>query len=546
MRVKSPLAVALGCSAILSGNFSYGDVLTPPGIYMETRVSGPLGIALGSRGGIAVKLAPTVNPILTYNASGMNTTAQGAVASGTTALSTNYALNYFVGESIVVTGAGVSGANLLTTVAAVPSAYSITLATNASTTVTAGTVYTIGSISASSNILTVASTTGWAVGYGIDVAGAGAAGADLITSVTAVSPTGLTIAANASTTVTNAKINFDDTSAINAALATQNNVILDARSFNITSALNIAYPQAVSCAGILPPNGTVIFNRSAANNMWNITVGNFVLTNCAFLQASEITATGGYGINLGTSSGSITGGLISWIYENGLYHDVFLGPNVTDVYIEHSSFQGSLGELLTLNNPVPAGGNWFIANAFGCNSNSPQTGVDDISSDTSIWLADNIQSCDPMVSLNTSSASGQQFIGGTFEGSNLATYTRPLVPIGNGAQRNSFIGTEFETDQGQGAVVVSGRSTQVTLVGLMCDVSITGGCASANGTAVVADSTTAGGGTSPTVHSLFPGQVQPSIASVKYQTAHDNPPRRPWRDPSRRRCRRSPGHGRPG
>ena len=50
--------------------------------------------------------------------------------------------------------------------------------------------------------------------------GAGSAGADLITTVTVTSPTVLTLGVNAATTVTNAKINHDDTAAINAALTT--------------------------------------------------------------------------------------------------------------------------------------------------------------------------------------------------------------------------------------------------------------------------------------------------------------------------------------
>lgn len=65
---------------------------------------------------------------------------------------------------------------------------------------------TTGSITSGQATLTVASTATWAANQGIRVAGAGAAGADLVTTVSSIAGSVLTLAANASTTVTSAKV----------------------------------------------------------------------------------------------------------------------------------------------------------------------------------------------------------------------------------------------------------------------------------------------------------------------------------------------------
>lgn len=65
---------------------------------------------------------------------------------------------------------------------------------------------TTGSITSGQATLTVASTLTWAANQGIRVAGAGTAGADLVTTVSSIAGSVLTLAANASTTVSNAKV----------------------------------------------------------------------------------------------------------------------------------------------------------------------------------------------------------------------------------------------------------------------------------------------------------------------------------------------------
>jgi hypothetical protein len=77
---------------------------------------------------------------------------------------------------------------------------------------------TTGTISATSTSLAVASAAGWVVGMGIVVAGAGTAGANLITSITAIAGTTFTLAAAAVTAVTGAVVSHDDTAALQACI----------------------------------------------------------------------------------------------------------------------------------------------------------------------------------------------------------------------------------------------------------------------------------------------------------------------------------------
>jgi len=79
---------------------------------------------------------------------------------------------------------------------------------------------TTGSIAASSNQLTVASATGFAVGQGIYVAGAGPASPALITSISAIAGNVFTLATTASASVSGALVQHDDTAAIQTAINT--------------------------------------------------------------------------------------------------------------------------------------------------------------------------------------------------------------------------------------------------------------------------------------------------------------------------------------
>lgn len=78
---------------------------------------------------------------------------------------------------------------------------------------------TTGSVSSSSTSLVVASASTFSVGQGIFITGAGAAGANKVTTISAISGTTITLASAASTTVAGVVVQHDDTAAINSAIA---------------------------------------------------------------------------------------------------------------------------------------------------------------------------------------------------------------------------------------------------------------------------------------------------------------------------------------
>lgn len=79
---------------------------------------------------------------------------------------------------------------------------------------------TTGSIASGTSTLVVSSNVTFSVGHGILIKGAGAAGANLVRTISGISGTTLTLAGgNAGTTVINAVVQHDDSAAINAALA---------------------------------------------------------------------------------------------------------------------------------------------------------------------------------------------------------------------------------------------------------------------------------------------------------------------------------------
>lgn len=143
----------------------------------------------------------------------------GSITAGTNLLtlsSTNGAsigTKYSVGEAIKVVGAGVSSADLVTVIDAINGLVATTR-DNASTSVAGAAVTqqqlsTTGSIVSGSKTLTISSsagTDGFEVGMGIVVTGAGAASADLATSIESISGTTFTLHDAAGTTVTTVSV----------------------------------------------------------------------------------------------------------------------------------------------------------------------------------------------------------------------------------------------------------------------------------------------------------------------------------------------------
>jgi hypothetical protein len=128
---------------------------------------------------------------------------------------------------------------------------------------------TTGSITSGTASLTVASASSWKVGQGIRIAGAGAAGAALTTTISAISGTTFTLATNASTTVSSASVVHDDTTALQTAI-----------NDGITNARPIYIPKGTyRVTGLSVPGGATIIGDGPQLTVIK-SVTNAVILNC--------------------------------------------------------------------------------------------------------------------------------------------------------------------------------------------------------------------------------------------------------------------------
>ena len=122
---------------------------------------------------------------------------------------------------------------------------------------------TTGSMASGSTSLTsVASTTGWDVGMGISVAGAGASGALLVSQVTAISGSTFTLADSAGTAVTAATVSHEDSTAVQAwvTACAGHKGFAPAGIYNVQ---NIIIPSYVDLEGAGPDN--TVFTLTAGS-----------------------------------------------------------------------------------------------------------------------------------------------------------------------------------------------------------------------------------------------------------------------------------------
>ena len=154
-----------------------------------------------------------INPVTSYNASGINNTVIGSMTASSAVLTIGSGSGNFAGEypggtlangmTVTVVGAGPASANLTTTVQSGGGTNSLTLAATAGTSVTNAAVYEVGAIQSGSNKLSLTSTQGWASGQGVTVAGAGAS-----TTTVALDANASSVATSAAniTTITNSNL----------------------------------------------------------------------------------------------------------------------------------------------------------------------------------------------------------------------------------------------------------------------------------------------------------------------------------------------------
>lgn len=246
---------------------------------------------------------------------------------------------------------------------------------------------TTGSCSSSSNptTLTVGSATGWLVGQGIDIAGAGVAGADLITSVTVIAGTTFTINTGCSTTVSGATVNHDDTAAlsaaITAAMAASRPLHLQAGNYNVTSSLT-AINSSLAMYGDGRTQSTIL-NRSTTANILTVdyqdslspvtTTISGTFRDFGILQASGITPTAGAGFWIGSSTAcgpctqytsalaiqnvTINGQWAGIRTRNGLIRDWILNVDINNSVGTCGSTSSTSGGAIVYDNPSPGGDN---------------------------------------------------------------------------------------------------------------------------------------------------------------------------------------------
>lgn len=540
-------------------------------IPLGSGVLNALGTATGSLGAPVVNNGSWADPISNFNASGLNTTTNGSIASGSTTVALGIPSNFVPGANIQVVGAGVSAANLNTTVATVPtytyvattgttttggtsttltvgsvagwvagmgiaipgalgqfttllttvtvvgattltlaqgatavvtgvpvsSVNTLTLAAAASTSVQGVTVRETGTIIAPTATLTLGSTVGWKAGEGICVNGAGAAAAVLCTTVLSVaSGTVLTLAANATTTATAQPVNYDDTVAINAALATQKNVALAGGVYNVTAQILLQFGQILQCAG---SGITNIINRGTTNNTIAMTVGSDYVNDCNILQAPDVTPSAGYGVIWGPGTSNIS----AEISQGGLQRDIISGTwGGIDIngFVSHGLILNTVingfaatNTMVTINDPQPAGDMKWIGVGLNCDTGAPMNGMVITSSDSTIYTNLDIVGCDPQLTMLTGNSLNQYFVGGSIEG-NPGAEVNPLVQIGSSANGILITGTEFAADNGHGSVAISGTANHINISSNILLPNVTGSITNtSSGTDITVANNNAGG-----------------------------------------------------
>lgn len=348
---------------------------------------------------------------------------------------------------------------------------------------------TTGAISASVNTttLTVASATGWIVGEGINILGAGVSGANLITQVTAIVGTTFTVSTAASTTVSGATIKHDDSVALQNSFNSGKNVWLRCNAnYDAGLTLNITNPMMVrGCLAVdntthsspvqTNSGGSTIWDTSAASSVFNITSSYVTLANFAVEQDPNVTPTSGYGVILGNGSFRMRMDEIYNVLIYGTYGTLELLGNVVPAFIHDNWFYGYGGTgntsgSVTINNVTPAGDVKWVSNEFRVLNDGPNVNI--ICTDTENFTNNKFNNGDPDLTINDSGCTGtgvfaQTFANNSFEG---GANTGQLIKISSSGTNTvyglNFIGGEVGVDNGKGGFLISNNAEDVAIEGI--------------------------------------------------------------------------------
>lgn len=159
---------------------------------------------------------------------------------------------------------------------------------------------TTGSMTSGSKDLTgIGSTTGWSVGMGISVAGAGTSGALLVSQVVAINGTTFTLADAAGTTVADATVSHNDHSAmtamISAAITMKLPCYIPPGTYNFDD-LTLSFPHTMPAGFAFRCEPEALFNYSGSGDAVNID-SNY-LARFEFGQIQGTGETGSVGIHV--------------------------------------------------------------------------------------------------------------------------------------------------------------------------------------------------------------------------------------------------------
>jgi hypothetical protein len=181
-------------------------------------------------------------------------------ASGSSVTNLGNWTGFAQGMSIKITGAGVAGADLYTTISALATTSSFTISPAASTVVTGaaiqGNAMTANTTSGSNSVASVSNTAFLWIGMPVRIVGAGVGGSELLSTITNIVGSTVTIADNASATLTGTQ--FTGIISANNTIGSVDHVASGTTTFTITQQgtpatitvlkpQNLMYNDAASC-----------------------------------------------------------------------------------------------------------------------------------------------------------------------------------------------------------------------------------------------------------------------------------------------------------
>lgn len=322
---------------------------------------------------------------------------------------------------------------------------------------------THGAITTGTNSLTVTSAATFSNGQGIRVAGAGAAGADLICPVIGVSGTTITLyqtdgvtACDAGTTVTAAQIFHDDTFALKNALAAGTYVRIPTGAYYLSSEVDISHGTTLYGDGAL--QSIFVSSQNAINTMVVKSSG-ITLRDLSIMQSPNYTPTSGVLLSLCDGTDACVTDNLSRLYLYGGWDQFEVQNKAIQDNVSQSTFYVPVHTAVHYSNPTPYGDVNFIDDEIdGCSTAAhctTATGVLIDAGDTTNWANLKINSMAQQININAAvgTVGRQRFNNLSSEGGGNASgsYDITIVPSGSNAiSEIQFTGGEFETSDASG------------------------------------------------------------------------------------------------